>query len=152
MCIRDRYGADPTGTVTITPKAWTTGNSGTRYRYEGGELMYYKQRYIGTGTSGTFYWEPQGVVARNISSPTPFYIPLVADNAGVFAEATNSYQSYVTWTSGNTAQRYNSTCNNKYVGVKLTSRDPKSSNRGYIATASLLNTQIDYRSRICLYQ
>jgi hypothetical protein len=36
--------------------------------------------------------------------------------------------------------------------VKLSARDPSSSNRGYLATASLLDTQIDYRSRITLYQ
>lgn len=147
------YIADSTGSVTITPAAWTSASgSGQRYRYENGELWCYKQRFTGTGSSGTFYWEPQGVVSRYLSSPTPFYIPLVADSAGAFVESTNSYQGYTGWTTGNTAQRYNLTCNNKYVGVKLTARDPKSSNRGFLSTAALLNTQIDYRSRICLFQ
>jgi hypothetical protein len=40
----------------------------------------------------------------------------------------------------------------KYVGVTLTARDPKSTNRGYLATATLLDTQIDYRSRLTLTQ
>ncbi len=100
---------------------WTSSSGSVqRYRYEKGELHLYKQRYTGSAV----FWEDQGVIARYISSPKPFYIPL---------------------------NRYGSP-NNKYVGVKLTARDPKTSNRGYQATASLLDTQIDYRSRIALYQ
>jgi hypothetical protein len=115
-----------------------------RYRYENGQLNVYRLRYsVPNGQNGYFYWAPLSVVgrtsndaqwyqngiapttiARYISSPQPFYIPL---NSG-------------------------GTPDTKYVGVNLTARNPSSSNRGYLATASLLNTQIDYRSRICLYQ
>jgi prepilin-type N-terminal cleavage/methylation domain-containing protein len=91
-----------------------------RYRYENGELHLYKQRYNGSSV----FWEDQAVVARFISSPKPFYIPL------------NSVGGV----------------NNRYVGVKLTARDPKTSNRSFISSATLLDTQIDYRSRIALYQ
>lgn len=98
-----------------------TSGAMQRYRYENGELHFYKQRY----TSGLgFYWKDEGVVAHYISSPKPFYVPLTA-TGGV---------------------------NNKFVGVKLTARDPKSSNRAFLSTAALLDTQIDYRSRVCLYQ
>jgi hypothetical protein len=92
----------------------------SRFRYEGGELHIYKQRYTGT----VYHWQDMGVVARHLSSPTPFYIPLNSKGG----------------------------LDNKYVGVRLTARDPNSSNRGYLATAALLDTQIDYRSRIALYQ
>ncbi|MFN2541876.1 MAG: hypothetical protein ABR514_06890 [Chthoniobacterales bacterium] len=102
---------------------YTNGNV-QRYRYERGELHMYKQRYNSNGTSGNLYWQDTTTVARYISSPQPFYIPL---NSGGSPDT-------------------------KYVGVKLTARDPSSSNRGYLATASLLDTQIDYRSRIALYQ
>jgi len=74
--------------------------------------------------SNKFYWNFVGTVARSISSAQPFYIPL------------NS----------------NGTPDTRYVGVKLSTRDPKTSNRSYAATAALLDTEIDYRSRICLYQ
>lgn len=97
---------------------YTTGST-QRYRYENGELCFYKQRYI----AGANVWQLQGVVARHISSPKPFFIPL---NKG--------------------------TPNQRYVGVKLTARDPKSSNRGFLASAALLDTQINYRSRMTMYQ
>jgi type II secretory pathway pseudopilin PulG len=104
--------------------AYTSGNM-QRYRYENGELHLYKQRYSGgNNNSGYFYWQDIATIARYISSPQPFYIPL--DSGG--------------------------TPDTRYVGVKLSARDPSSSNRGYLATASLLDTQIDYRSRITLYQ
>ncbi|MEY2494853.1 MAG: hypothetical protein QOJ45_1345 [Verrucomicrobiota bacterium] len=70
------------------------------------------------------YWQDVATAAKYISSPTPFYVPL---------------------NSGGTPDL-------KYVGVKLTARDPRSSNQGYLATASLLNTQIDYRSRLTITQ
>lgn len=116
------YIADSKGPWVLSSGTYVPYTSGTmqRYRYENGELHMYKQRYAG----GVFSWADQGVVARYISSPKPFYVPLNA--------------------TGGT--------NNKYVGVKLTTRDPKSSNRGFLSTATLLDTQIDYRSRICLYQ
>jgi hypothetical protein len=113
------YEPNGTGTLTITPALYTSGSM-QRYRFEQGELHLYKQRYSGSSV----YWQDIATVAKYISSPAPFYVPL---NRGGSA-------------------------NTKYVGVKLTARDPKSSNRGYIATASLLDTQIDYRSRITLTQ
>jgi hypothetical protein len=122
--------------------AYTSGNM-QRYRYENGQLNVYHQRYsVQNGTNGYFYWCPldsradynpnwytdttikKTTVARYVSSAQPFYIPL------------NS--------SG--------TQDTKYVGVKISARDPSTSNRNYQATAALLDTQIDYRSRICLYQ
>jgi hypothetical protein len=104
--------------------AYTSGNM-QRYRFEGGELHFYKQRNTGNNNgNGYFYWQYISTLARYISSPQPFYIPL---NSGGSPDT-------------------------RYVGVKLSARDPSSSNRGYLATAALLDTQIDYRSRICLYQ
>jgi hypothetical protein len=113
------YKPSTTGTLVVTPALYSSG-SAQRYRFEDGELHLYKQRYSGSST----FWEDTATVAKYISSPTPFYIPL---NSG-------------------------GSPNTKYVGVKLTTRDPKSSNRGYLATASLLDTQVDYRSRITLTQ
>lgn len=113
------YVPSDTGTLTITPALYTSG-SAQRYRFEDGELHLYKQRYSGSSV----YWQDIAVVAKYISSPTPFFVPL---NSG-------------------------GSPNTKYVGVKLTARDPKSSNRGYLATASLLDTQVDYRSRITIAQ
>ena len=113
------YVPSATGTLVVAPTLYTSG-SAQRYRFEEGELHFYKQRYSGS----SLFWQDQGTVAKYISSPQPFYIPL---NRGGSPDT-------------------------KYVGVKLTARDPKSSNRGYLATASLLDTQIDYRSRITLTQ
>jgi hypothetical protein len=113
------YKPSATGTLVVTPALYTSGTA-QRYRFEEGELHFYKQRYSGSAV----YWQDSGVVAKYISSPQPFYVPL---NRGGSA-------------------------NTKYVGVKLTARDPKSSNRGFLSTASLLDTQIDYRSRITLTQ
>jgi hypothetical protein len=97
-----------------------TSGAAQRYRFEEGELHLYKQRYSGSSV----YWQDFAVVAKYVSSPQPFYVPL---NGG-------------------------GSPNTKYVGVKLTARDPKSSNRGYLATASLLDTQVDYRSRLTVTQ
>jgi hypothetical protein len=104
--------------------AYTSGNT-QRYRFEGGQLNLYKQRYNSpSGQSGYFYWTKAATVARNISSAQPFYVPLNSGGTG----------------------------DTKYVGVKLSARDTGTSNRGYASTASLLDTQVDFRSRICLYQ
>lgn len=118
-----KYVADAQGPYILSAGSYIPYTSGTmqRYRYEDGELHFYKQRY--TGGAG-FFWEDQGVVARHISSPKPFYIPLNS-SGGV---------------------------NNKYVGIKLTARDSTSSNRRFQSSSTLLDTQVDYRSRICLYQ
>lgn len=116
------YVADAQGEWILSGGNYVAYTSGTmqRYRYENGELHFFKQRYSGSA----FYWQDLAVVAKYISSPKPFYVPL---NSGGSPDS-------------------------KYVGVKLTARDPKSSNRGFLASSALLDTQIDYRSRIALYQ
>jgi hypothetical protein len=117
-----QYIADSQGPWILSGGSYVAYTSGTmqRYRYENGELHLYRQDYNGSAT----YWKDMATVAKYISSPQPFYIPL---NSGGSPDT-------------------------KYVGVKLTARDPKSSNRGFLASASLLDTQVDYRSRICLSQ
>jgi type II secretory pathway pseudopilin PulG len=116
------YVADPKGDFTQpTAGTYVQVTPGTgQYHYENGELHYYVQKYA----NGATYWEDKATVARYLSSPKPFSVPL---------------------------NRYGSS-DNKYVAVAISARDPKSSNRGYIATASLINTQIDYRSRLTTYQ
>ncbi len=114
-----KYVPSATGTLVVTPALYTSGVA-QRYRFEDAELHLYKQRYSGSAV----YWQDFACVAKYISSPQPFYVPL----------------------------NRNGSPNNKYVGVKLTARDPKSSNRGYLATASLLDTQVDYRSRLTIVQ
>lgn len=121
------YIADSQGPWILSGGQYVAYTSGAmqRYRFEGGELRLYKQRYSSpSGQSGYFYWSYVSTLARFISSPQPFYIPL---NSGGSADT-------------------------RYVGVKLSARDPSTSNRKYLATAALLDTQIDYRSRICLFQ
>ena len=113
------YKPSTTGTLVVTPALYTSG-AAQRYRFEEGELHLYYQGYNGSSV----YWVDTAVVAKYISSPQPFYVPLNRSGSP----------------------------NTKYVGVKLTARDPKSSNRGYLATASLLDTQVDYRSRLTLTQ
>jgi hypothetical protein len=115
------YVADSAGDLTLSGGVYSSVTAGTgQYHYERGELNLYKQRYSGNA----LVWQKQATVARYITSPKPFYVPLNRSGSS----------------------------NNKYVGVNLSARDPKSSNRGYIATASLLNTQVDYRSRLTLEQ
>ena len=115
------FVADAKGDHTFSGGQYVQVAPGTgQYRYENGELHFYRQSY----TSGAFYWKDEAIVARNISSPKPFSVPL---------------------------NRYGGP-DNKYIKVQLSTRDPKSTNRGYLATASLLDTQIDYRSRITVFQ
>ena len=141
------YVPSATGTYTVTPVVYTSGGS-QRYRYERGELHLYKQAYNGS----SFYWNDISIVAKYISNPMPFYVPLTSDSNGAWYESTSSYQCYTTSSSNSTGNRFNPSPDSRYIGVKLTARDPGSSNRGYLATASLLNTQIDYRSRLACYQ
>ncbi len=115
------YVADSKGDFVLTGGKYVQVPSGTgQYHYENGELHYYQQRYSGSSLS----WSDTAVVARYLSSPNPFSVPL--NRAG--------------------------SSDNKYVKVQLSARDPKSTNLGYIATASLLDTQVDYRSRLTLFQ
>ncbi len=116
------YVADPKGDF-IQPSAgvYEQVTPGTgQYHYENGELHFYQRAYSGNA----FFWQDMATVARYISSPKPFSVPL---------------------------NRYGGP-DNKYIKVQLSARDPKSTNRGYIATSALLDTQIDYRSRITLFQ
>lgn len=115
------YVADSKGDFNLVSGNYVQVSPGTgQYHYENGELHYYVQRYA----NNAVYWLDKAVVARYLSTPKPFSVPL---------------------------NRYGSS-NNKYVAVAISARDPKSSNRGYVATASLLNTNVDYRSRLTIYQ
>jgi hypothetical protein len=141
------YIPSATGGYTVTPAVYTSGGA-QRYRYENGELHRYLQAYTGSA----FYWNDVATVAKYISNPMPFYIPLVANSSGAWYESTSSYLSYTTSSANSTGNRFDPTPDTRYVGVKLSARDPGSSNRRYQSTASLLNTQIDYRSRIAVFQ
>lgn len=121
------YVADPKGNFILSGTQYVQVTPGTgQYHYEGGELNYYKQASTSTNPSvaGTLYWKKEATVARYLSSPKPFSVPLNRSGSS----------------------------DNKYVHVQISARDPKSSNRGYIATASLLDTKIDYRSRLTVFQ
>jgi type II secretory pathway pseudopilin PulG len=121
------YVADSKGDYTLSGGVYTQVAPGTgQYRYENGELHYYQWRSTSTNSSvaGTLYWKDTAVVARFLSNPQPFSVPL---------------------------NRYGGP-DNKYIKVQLSARDPKSTNRGYIATAALLDTKIDYRSRLTVFQ
>lgn len=115
------YVADPKGDFILSGGEYVQVSPGTgQYHYENGELHLYQRQYTGSA----FYWKDIATVARYISSPKPFSVPL---------------------------NRYGGP-DYKYIKVQLSARDPKSTNRGYIATSSLLDTQIDYRSRITIFQ
>jgi hypothetical protein len=115
------YVADPKGNFNLVGGQYVEVTPGTgAYHYENGELHYYLQAYNGT----SFYWQDTATVARYISSPQPFSVPL------------NQFGG----------------SDNRYVQVSISVRDPKTSNRGYLATSSLLSTKIDYRSRLTIYQ
>jgi hypothetical protein len=121
------YIADSQGPWVLSSGQYVayTNQNTQRYRFENGQLNLYKQRSTGNNNgSGTLTWQFTSTVARFVSSPQPFYVPL---NSGGSPDT-------------------------RYVGVKLSGRDPSTSNRNYLSTASLLDTKIDYRSRICLYQ
>jgi type II secretory pathway pseudopilin PulG len=122
-----QYVADSKGDFNLVSGEYVPVTPGTgAYHFENGELHYYLQSSNATSQNqvGTLYWKDMGTVARFLSSPKPFSVPLNR-------------------TGGS---------DNRYVQVKISARDPKSSNRGYIATSSLLDTQIDYRSRLTVYQ
>ena len=92
------------------------------YVVKNGELQFYKQRFL--NGNATPVWVYQSTVGRSITSPTPFYVPLTASGSP----------------------------DNRYVGVRLSAADPKSANRGYASTSTLLDTAIPYRSRLTTYQ
>jgi hypothetical protein len=72
----------------------------------------------------SFYWQDIAVVARNLTTAMPFYTPL--NSGGGF--------------------------NTKYVGIQITTNDPKSSNRNFAATNMIINTTVDYRTALALTQ
>lgn len=117
------YVADSKGDFNLVGSQYVQVTSGTgSYHYENGELHYYVQRY--NSSTNSLFWQDTAVVARYLSSPQPFSVPL------------NQFGG----------------SDNRYVQVAISVRDPKTSNRGYIATSALLNTKIDYRSRLTVYQ
>lgn len=121
------YVADSKGDFNLVGGQYVQVTPGTgAYHYENGELHYYQQRSTSSNPSvaGTLYWKDTAIVARFLSNPKPFSVPL---------------------------NRYGGP-DNKYVKVQVSARDPKSTNRGYIATSSLLETKIDYRSRLTVFQ
>ncbi|MEY2526197.1 MAG: hypothetical protein QOE73_968, partial [Verrucomicrobiota bacterium] len=71
------YIADSKGPYILSSGNYIPYTSGAmqRYRYENGELHLYKQVYTG----GALVWQDMAIVARYVSNPTPFYVPLVAD-------------------------------------------------------------------------
>lgn len=122
--------------------AYTSGNM-QRYRYENGQLNVYHMRYsVQNGNNGYFYWCP--LDSRADYNPT-WYNDATIKKTTVASYVSSAQPFYVPLNSGGTADT-------KYVGVTLSARDPSTSNRNYSSTASLLDTQVDYRSRICLYQ
>ena len=129
-CVKNgSYVADPKGDFTydsVNAKYVQVAPGTGTHHYENGELHYYRQGSTSSNPSvaGTLVWKDMGVVARFLSSPNPFSVPL---------------------------NRYGGP-NNKYIKVQLSARDPKSTNRGFIATSALLDTQIDYRSRLTIFQ
>jgi len=117
------YVADPKGDFNLVSGQYVQVAAGTgSYHYENGELHYYLQSY--NSSTNSFFWQDKATVARYLSSPQPFSIPL------------NQFGG----------------SDNRYVQVTISVRDPKTSNRGYLATSSLLNTKIDYRSRLTIFQ
>jgi hypothetical protein len=75
-------------------------------------------------SGGSFYWQDVAVVARNLTNAMPFYSPL--NSGGGF--------------------------NTKYVGIQVTTSDPKSSNRNFAASNMIINTTVDYRTALALTQ
>ena len=117
------YVADPKGDFNLVSGQYVQVAAGAgSYHYENGELHYYLQSY--NSSTNSFFWQDKATVARYLSSPQPFSIPL------------NQFGG----------------SDNRYVQVTISVRDPKTSNRGYLATSSLLNTKIDYRSRLTIFQ
>ncbi len=81
--------------------------------------------YLKQAYSGSsFYWQDVAVVARNLTTAMPFYSPL--NSGGGF--------------------------NTKYVGIQITTADPKSTNRNFVASNMIINTTVDYRTALALTQ
>jgi hypothetical protein len=117
------YVADSKGDFNLVSGQYVQVTPGTgSYHYENGELHYYLQSY--NSSTNSFFWQDKATVARYVSSPRPFSVPL------------NQFGG----------------SDNRYVQVAISVRDPKTGNRGYLATSSLLSTKIDYRSRLTIYQ
>jgi prepilin-type N-terminal cleavage/methylation domain-containing protein len=100
---------------------WTTDINGNA-AYINGELHRYEQFFYNGNT--TPVWVDMATVARYITSPTPFTVPLNASG----------------------------TPDSRYVGVKISAGNTNYSNRGYHDISTLLNTAIPYRSKLTIYQ
>jgi len=71
------YIADSQGLwISLQREYYVPYTSGTmqRYRYENGELHLYQQ----ASANNAIYWKDTAIVARYISSPQPFYVPLTS--------------------------------------------------------------------------
>ena len=104
---------DNAGTpVAVTVTGFTSERSS--YVVTNGELRYYKP-----GDS------VGRVLANNITSPTPFSVPLTPMGA--------SYNRFV-------------------AAINLSTADPTTSNRGFKAANMFLNAMVPYRAKLCYYQ
>lgn len=100
---------------------WTTDVNGNQ-AYINGELRRYEQYFYNGNT--TPVWTYMATVARYITSPTPFTVPLNASG----------------------------TPDNRYIGVKISAGNPNYMNRQYHDISTLLDTAIPYRSKLTVYQ
>jgi prepilin-type N-terminal cleavage/methylation domain-containing protein len=100
---------------------WTTDINGNP-AYVDGELHRYEQWFYNGNT--TPVWVDRSIVARYITSPTPFTVPLNA--AG--------------------------TPDDRYVGVKISAGNTTYTNRNYHDISTVLNTAIPYRSKLTIFQ
>jgi len=136
----------PNSRNSYTVYAITYYTDRVAYIVQNGQLKLYYHRYLSANSSGTggtwswvsprpkygdptniqpSNWDTNGVViARDITSSTPFTIPL------------NSL----------------GTPDDRYVRVQITATDPTFSNRKLATTSSLMDASIPYRSRLCSIQ
>jgi hypothetical protein len=124
------FTADTNGSYT-TAGNWNNHSSNYVWAPPGtppGHLSSYKNGELHVlkqrYSGSSFYWQDVAVVARNLTTAMPFYTPL--NSGGGF--------------------------NTKYVGIQVTTSDPKSSNRNFLATNMIINTTVDYRTALALTQ
>jgi len=124
------FTADNNGPYT-TAGAWSSHSSNYVWAPAGtpnGHLFSYsggELHFLKQRYNGiSFYWQDIAVVARNLTTAMPFYTPL--NSGGGF--------------------------NTKYVGIQITTNDPKSTNRKFAATNMIINTTVDYRTALALTQ
>lgn len=110
---------------------WTAKGQEERIKEKKGSyiISYVTRRcaYVVVNGELRFYPEAVGnyvVVARYITSPTPFSIPLTASG----------------------------TPDSRYIGVKLTTSDPRYANRQLRAANTMIDTAIPFRAQLTKYQ